>query len=73
MSKPRKEFAQQRSRPTFPPIVPEYVYPWPRFKDWNFGHRTVEALKKAGLEPLCFGKRKFFRGKDLIAVLAGER
>jgi hypothetical protein len=58
--------------PPCPPIVPDYVYPWRRLRDWGFGSRTIAALVKAGLPTLRFGKLKFFRGAALIETLAGE-
>ena len=57
-----------RAQPVAPPIDPGLVYPWRRLGDWGFGSRGVAALVKAGLPALKFGKSKFFRGVDLIAV-----
>ena len=67
-----RDTARSRSAPPCPPIVPEFVYPWRRLKDWGFGARSVAALVKAGLPTLRFGKMKFFRGEGLISVLAAE-
>ncbi len=63
----------RQPEPPCPPIVPEYVYPWRRLRDWGFGGRGTAALVKAGLPVLRFGKLKFFSGAGLISVMEGDR
>ena len=65
----QRKSGQRRRAPTFPPIDPSMVYPIRRLADWGFGSRGIAALQKAGLPVFCFGKRKFFSGADLVAVL----
>ena len=65
----RNEAGPHRPAPPCPPIDPALVYPWARLSDWGFAARSIAALRDAGLVTLRFGKRKFFRGSALIAVL----
>ena len=64
--------APKRQPPPCPAIVPDYVYPWRRLRDWSFGGRGIAALVKAGLPVIQFGKLKFFSGAGLIATLQGK-
>ncbi len=62
----------RRSRngpPPRPPIDPALTYPWVRLGDWGIGARGKAALIDAGMPVLRFGRMRFFRGADLIAVL----